>query len=436
MSKEMIDQIILEKQFLTLFLSVSVFLVNWTITLKFGLFILKFHKKTIDLVFPWVIVGTLYSLFGRLIIPDFMYFFTTLLLSFILLKRITGTKAIKAFYAAIISLLTVVLSFLLFGQPLLINDKFRKLMLEQTGLIIGSLIEVMLPFFILLFSRANIASKLRRLKTYCLDLTINLYTYLLLVVYVLCMIILYLLSQSSYNILRELLITEAILVGFTLLIIFRIRWEIKIQQKKSEEDHSAYLLKTILSKQREYRNFFQVIRALAERGKTEEIVDYIDNIQAEMSFVEPIGEKNPIFTSLLVAEQIKAREKGIIITNTTTTDLNDLMQPVQVYDIFKDLLQYIVAYEERINSERHHLNIEVGEDKKYYSFMILRELEVKPETLELRTEGGPLDDAQTLQEIRKRIKQFRWKFYFLYRDDELVGCQLKVSKARRLPFWM
>ncbi|MBA2133618.1 hypothetical protein G5B42_08720 [Hydrogenispora sp. UU3] len=225
-------------------------------------------------------------------------------------------------------------------------------------------------------------------------------------------------------------------MGFTLFIIFRIRLEIKKQQKKSEEDHSTYLLKTILSKQREYRNFFQVIRALAERGKTREIVDYIDDIHAEMSLVETFSEENLIFTSLLVAEQIKAREKGIIITNNTKTTLSELKDPVKVYDLFKDLLQCVVAYEERSNRDQHYLNIEVDEDRQYYSFMILRELEVKPENLEPRAEGGPLEDDQTLQQIKKRIKQLHGKFSFLYKGDELVGCLFKVGKARRKKFFL
>ena len=83
------------------------------------------------------------------------------------------------------------------------------------------------------------------------------------------------------SILWQVLISEIILISVShFLFLFRIRTIFKKEQQKSEENHSTYLLKTILSKQREYRNFFQVIRAMAEGGKTSEIVDYIDEILA------------------------------------------------------------------------------------------------------------------------------------------------------------
>ena len=88
---------------------------------------------------------------------------------------------------------------------------------------------------------------------------------------------------------------------------------------------------------------------MAEGGKTSEIVDYIDDIFVEMSLVETFDEENPIFTSLLVAEQIKAKEKGIIITSTTKTTLSELKEPVKVYDIFKELSVF-VACRSKINT--------------------------------------------------------------------------------------
>jgi hypothetical protein len=135
-----------------------------------------------------------------------------------------------------------------------------------------------------------------------------------------------------------------------------------------------------------------------------------------------------------VAEQIKAKEKGIIITSTTKTTLSELKEPVKVYDIFKELLQYFVACEEEINTNTHHLNIEVSEDKQHYSFMITRQTEDGEKSSGPWAECTPLDGDQTLQPIKKRIKQLHGQFYYLYKGNDLIGCLFKVGKVKHKQF--
>ena len=428
----MLFEIIKNKHYLIILLIVVVYLLNWTVMLKLGLAINRCTVKTKTLIIPWALIGAIYSLLAKQIIPDYLYFFSTIILLFYLIKSIGKIEAAKAFFTAIVSLLTGVFSFLLLGQPILIHNNFRTLMFGPTGIIIGSLSESVLPLFFVLMHRNNKLSEENQDNTYMLNIAINMI--LLFVVYCLFAIIFYLLANYHDSILWQVLISEIVLISVTFFVFYRIRTAFKREQQRSEENHSAYLLKTILSKQREYRNFFQVIKAMAEGGKTREIVDYIDDILVEMSLVETFDEENPIFTSLQVAEQIKAKEKGIIITNTIKASLNDLKDPLKVYDIFKDLLQYFVAYEEEINSDQHHLNIEVSEDKQHYSFMITRQVEVGEESSDPRVECNPLSDDQALQQIKKRIKQLHGKFYFLYRGDELIGCLFKVDKAKRKQF--
>ena len=306
-------------------------------------------------------------------------------------------------------------------------------MFGSTGVIIGSLVEAILPIFFVLVYRNKKLSEKNKDKSYFLNVTFNMI--LLFIVYCLFAIIFYLLVNYEQTILWQVLISEIVLISVTFFVFYRIKTVFKKEQQKSEENHSTYLLRTILSKQREYRNFFQVIRAMAEGGKTGEIVDYIDDILVEMSSVD-IDEENPIFTSLQVAEQIKAKEKGIIINTTTKASLSELKDPVKVYNIFKDLLQYFVAYEENIKDDQHRLNIEVSEDEHYYSFMIMRQTQEGEECADPRAENSPRDGDQTLQLIKKRIKQLHGKLYFLYRGDELVGCLFKVgkNKPKQFPF--
>lgn len=263
------------------------------------------------------------------------------------------------------------------------------------------------------------------------------YTVVLFIIYYLFLILFY--TISNYNnpenhVILQILIGEWLLVCLTTFIFIRLNKLFIKEQQIREENHSTYLLRTILSKQREYCNFFQVIRTMAEGGKTRAIIDYIDDLLVEMSSVD-IDEENPIFTALQVAEQIKAKEKGIIITTTTKSTLSQLKEPVKVYDIFKDLLQYFVAYEEGINSENHHIHIEVTEDEQHYSFMIIRKT-AEEESPDPRAECNPLGNEQTLQQIKKRIQQLHGKLYFLYRGSELVGCVFKVgkNKLKQFPF--
>lgn len=432
MPKEVLLELIKSKNYFIFLLTIGVFLLNWTVILKLGLVILRCNVDTKRLIFPWALIGATYSLFAKHVILNYLYFLTSILLIYLILIKISKAQADKAFFAALISLLVVVFSFLLIGQPLLLHSKFRPLMFGPTGVIIGSLVEAILPIFFVLMYRNHRHSELNKDKTYFLNVTVNII--LLFIVYCLFAIIFYFLANCSDSIRWQILISEFILIGITFFVFIRIRTTFKKEQQRSEENHSNYLLKTILSKQREYRNFFQVIRTMAEGGKTSEIVDYIDDIFVEMSLVETFDEENPIFTSLLVAEQIKAKEKGIIITSTTKTTLSELKEPVKVYDIFKELLQYFVACEEEINTNTHHLNIEVSEDKQHYSFMITRQTEDGEKRSGPWAECTPLDGDQTLQPIKKRIKQLHGQFYYLYKGNDLIGCLFKVGKVKHKQF--
>ena len=41
---------------------------------------------------------------------------------------------------------------------------------------------------------------------------------------------------------------------------------------------------------------------------------------------------------------------------------------------------------------------------------------------------------QTLQPIKKRIKQLHGQFYYLYKGNDLIGCLFKVGKVKHKQF--
>lgn len=431
MPKEVLFKLITEKHYLYILIIIGVYFLNWTVLLKLGLIINKSAIKTKTLLFPWAFLGVIYSLFAKFIIPDYLYYFASLFFLFLLLKNIDKKiKTPKVFFAALLSLLTCTFSIFLFGQPLLINDKLRTLLLGPRGIIYGILIETVLPILFVIIYRSSKSKQKTNNNFHNMAINIS----LLFVVYCLFGAIFYILAYYYNSILWKVLISEVILIGITFFVFFRFRAAIKKEQQRSEENHSTYLLRTILSKQREYRNFFQVIRVMAERGGNRNIVDYIDNILADMSQMEECNGVNPIFVAFQVAEQIKAKEKGVKISTTTKSTLNHLKDPVKVYDIFKDLLQYFVAYEERVIVDEHHIIVEIDETDQDYIFIISRKNGIEESRAELKTLSLLPEGERTLEQIAKRIRRLRGKVCFLYMEDELKGCQFRVAKAKPINF--
>jgi len=423
--KETLLELIENQQYLLFLLIFTVYVLNWVVMLKLGLLIYRCTLNTIRIIIPWALIGAIYSFFAKQIIADHLYFFGTLLVLFLIMKKISKFEAIKVFFSTIISLLTGAFSFLLFGQTALINTKFRAIMYKPEGVLIGSLLEIILPLFFVLIFSTKTRTKEKKSDTSFSHVILNIS--LLFILYCMSVVVFYFLANYRQSIFGHVLFSEAILLGLTVYVLWRLRRLNRLEQERSEENHSTYLLKTILSKQREYRNCFQVIRAMAEGGKTQEIVAYIDNILDDISFVDDYKGLNPIFTACHVAEEIRAREKGVKITTKTRSALADLKEPLQVYAIFKDLLQYFVAYEETIVCDEHQIQVEVSEDEHNYIFKITR----KKEVVETGEEPVNLDRDNPLRPIAKRIKKLHGKFYPFYKGDELIGCHFMVGKARR-----
>lgn len=434
MRKSLPKQVILDllnnKHFLLFFLIACVYLFNWTVILKLGLIIQRFSIKTKKVIFPWALIGVLYSFFGKLIIADYVYILGALILLSVLLWGITKVQFSKVIFSALMSLLIAIFSFLLFGQILLINDNFRTIMFDPLGILVGSLLESILPFlFVFIYSQKTIIEKDKFSFPYSF---FNIF--LLLILYSMFAIVFQWLAYYQYLIIWQVILIEFILICLTFVVLIYIRYINRLQRQKNEENHSSYLLGTILSKQREYRNFFQVIRAMAEKDKNQKIVDYIDNILADMSLVEECNGVNPIFAACQVAEQIKAKEKGVKVSTITKSTLSNLKEPIKVYDIFKDLLQFFIAYEEQVFDHEHLINVEIDETDQEYIFKIIRKNGREEARAELKTLSAPPEGEGTLKQIAKRIGKLRGKVYFLYEEDDLRGCLFKVAKTRPINF--
>jgi len=428
--KQVILDLLNNKHFLLFFLIACVYLFNWTVILKLGLIIQRFSIKTKKVIFPWALIGVLYSFFGKLIIADYVYILGALILLSVLLWGITKVQFSKVIFSALMSLLIAIFSFLLFGQILLINDNFRTIMFDPLGILVGSLLESILPFlFVFIYSQKTIIEKDKFSFPYSF---FNIF--LLLILYSMFAIVFQWLAYYQYLIIWQVILIEFILICLTFVVLIYIRYINRLQRQKNEENHSSYLLGTILSKQREYRNFFQVIRAMAEKDKNQKIVDYIDNILADMSLVEECNGVNPIFAACQVAEQIKAKEKGVKVSTITKSTLSNLKEPIKVYDIFKDLLQFFIAYEEQVFDDEHLINVEIDETDQEYIFKIIRKNGREEARAELKTLSAPPEGEGTLKQIAKRIGKLRGKVYFLYEEDDLRGCLFKVAKTRPINF--
>ena len=158
MPKDIYFQIMKEQLYLTLFFIIMAYLVNWIVIIKLGLIINNNSFKIRKIIFPWATIGVIYSLFGKNIIPEYLYFFTTLILLTLFLKIITGVNVVKTFFTALISFFMSIVSMFLFGQPLLISD-LKLIFSKPVGIIVGSLIEIIIPIIMILILRKRKSPK-------------------------------------------------------------------------------------------------------------------------------------------------------------------------------------------------------------------------------------------------------------------------------------
>ncbi len=428
--KDIYFQIMKEQLYLTLFFIIMAYLVNWIVIIKLGLIINNNSFKIRKIIFPWATIGVIYSLFGKNIIPEYLYFFTTLILLTLFLKIITGVNVVKTFFTALISFFMSIVSMFLFGQPLLISD-LKLIFSKPVGIIVGSLIEIIIPIIMILILRKRKSPKEKvRSKSFSLIF----YVFFLFIAYYFLAIIYYILINSNnYNL--WIFISEWLLICITFLVFLRLRVTINKEQQKRQEDQSNYLLETIFSKQREYRNYLQVIKSLVECRKTSEITEYIDQILAEMPVADDFdcGE-NPILASLLISEQIKARENGIKITAKSGTSLSKIKNAIQIYQILKEVLQYFIEREKTIVTDDHRIEINIKEEQNYYLF------EVKGNARQPLFSNSQMVDYYAhqhgkLQSIEKIIKEIHGEYCYLVINDELVGFNFKMPKETRKRFW-
>lgn len=128
------------------------------------------------------------------------------------------------------------------------------------------------------------------------------------------------------------------------------------------------------------------------------------------------------------------KEKGVKVSTITKSTLSNLKEPIKVYDIFKDLLQFFIAYEEQVFDDEHLINVEIDETDQEYIFKIIRKNGREEARAELKTLSAPPEGEGTLKQIAKRIGKLRGKVYFLYEEDDLRGCLFKVAKTRPINF--
>jgi DNA-binding CsgD family transcriptional regulator len=159
MLKELTLKMINERLLLELTLTLIAYYLTWLVTVALGFRIVgvKFESKKI---LPWVLIASLYSLLIKPFIP-MQINFIIIIAVIILPLRIGGkVKLIKAFWAAFLVLLAVLLGTILIESPLCSLGKSIVSFFYETvyGNIVGTLIEVLFPSIILfILSALNIS---------------------------------------------------------------------------------------------------------------------------------------------------------------------------------------------------------------------------------------------------------------------------------------
>ncbi|MGE5557859.1 MAG: hypothetical protein ACM3WV_04525 [Bacillota bacterium] len=188
--------------------------------------------------------------------------------------------------------------------------------------------------------------------------------------------------------------------------------QLEEEQLKTELEQSYRMIENLSTERREFRNKLQVMTMLAGMGKPEDLSQYIQQIAEEMAMVNAINIENPILVSIIISQQIQAKEKGINIVVQSTTPMNDLtMNPVKLAQIFKIILDTLVQNELYSLNESRMISVYVNEDDDNYYFdfknseeaALVFKNELKKKTLKPATETEGVSRLKIVETLLKEL---------------------------------
>lgn len=371
-------EIINKRLFFELALTVTVYLIVWSVLLNLGLRVLG-KKIMVHKVLVAALVMSIFSLFGKQVVSNLIFGLIAIALIGLLLKIVGRTSILKAFWAAIIVYFILGVGTITIQGPICsLNNKLILFFLRTPiGNIVGSLIEMIFPavatFFLATFN-ISLIPPLRKNFSKLEFVGLLLFGVLFFLIYNLSIEV----STSLINNTKQFTMANMFSEWFTTvvgLVAFYIFYSLTKKQFKLEQDkhhllfkHSRRLLDTLDSERRLLRDRLQTVSMMLESDKIQELANFVHEISTEISRVPVENTDNPVLIAAILSQQVIAKEKGVEICVNNSLE-NDIPIDFDILgEIVSILLDIFIETEIEANVVLKIVSLNIEEDEKNYYF--------------------------------------------------------------------
>lgn len=452
MTTKLLMEIYNKRMFLELALTIIVYMITWFVSLKLGFRILGL-KVGLRRFLPGVLIGTVYSLLIKPFTPDLPSIIIVVVLTLASLKIFGKVRFIKAFWAALLVLLIVIMGTILIESPLWsLDEKFAAFFMETAyGNIVGTLIEVLFPVIVLfILSTLNIALIPPLAKKLTLFDFVGVYLFGALFYWVFTSNFRLVISwkqnpqQFFGNLVSEWVAAFSAVIGFYVVQTMARRQ--REHEKRLFEDekrelqlkYSERLILTLASRDREIRNRLQVLSVMAESGKNEELKGYVFRIADEIKHTKITNIENPVLSSIVLSEKILASEKKIDLEVFGHASLVDFTKGLNTLGMaFIGILELFIENEIMSNCAMGKVSLILDEDQDYGYFHFKISNDAKNSLLKNKFKDYQMIFFQAFKKeasdkfrmVNELIREIGGKVEYVIQGDHVVELKLKIKKS-------
>ncbi len=173
------------------------------------------------------------------------------------------------------------------------------------------------------------------------------------------------------------LMTLIVFVFWIFSVRFFYQYCVKINEEELAKDiqlaESEKLIQTLSSQRHDFRNQLQVIKALAEFNRNEEIIRYIadSSMALDLSNNMLTHINNAVLSAMFLVFSTQAKERGISFQVESDVDFeNWKLSPVKVTRVLGNIIQNGIEILERHYAEERVMEVTMWETRGTYCFVI------------------------------------------------------------------
>jgi len=431
MTKEILLYIMNEGVFYYIVLIGLAFLINWILLLKAALVLSGIHFRWHKFL-PWVIPGAVYSMVGKIFIPQEYFGIINLVVFYLILYFVAKMSVIR-------SLLTAVLTFflgaigLIFAAPFIYFNPNLVVFFFQTplGILVGAFFEMLLPLIIINLSwhyGFYPTKKLRKSEFFGIMLYFSLLSVILLLT---TQYVSFIINAPSRSFLAFFLLELFLVLVALVMYIFKHQASKREEQKRlmqhlqqQLELYSA-LVGSLSGEQREFKNQLQVLRSMVELGQTDKINSFIDHITTQMLDTKMLDFENPILASALLEEIVQGRELGIktkvqVAQGRSLKELNDSFE---IGKALKLAIGYFFNNRAMRKDRVKEVTVLIEQEASYYHFTVFYG---NNDVVTGREVAASKEENQNLKKVEAIVKELCGKLAYGYTDGNLIGISFKI----------